>query len=423
MASFLDQPGVPLVKVDLLGGGRVRLTQQRFLSDGAAAPQTATWQIPVILKYSDGRVIRTRSVLLKERTRVVALEGAGRLAWLHPNAGETGYYRWRVPPVTLTVLASASPKDLDTRERVGFIGNLEALLESGAVRGDDDLRLLARFASDPRPEVIGALIGHLDTLKESFCEGDLKGPFAGYVRSILAPALARYGRARADGEDEAISVMRPDLLERLAIEGQDDAILEYATTLARAYMEDESSIDPALAGTALRLSATRGDRALFKAYRKRFEKASVPEDRGRFLAALGSFRDPSIVEAALAYSLDGPLRTQEILTIARDLDQEPALRPAVWTWMTENFDTIAKRVPANDGIFLVHLASGCSDERLRQARAFFSDPAHALPGVDTELKKVADEVGDCVRLRARERGAVAAYLAEPRGANVGTSAP
>src|SRR5439155_17675029 len=37
MSTFLDQPGVPLVKVDLLPGGKVRLSQERFLNEGAAA--------------------------------------------------------------------------------------------------------------------------------------------------------------------------------------------------------------------------------------------------------------------------------------------------------------------------------------------------------------------------------------------------
>ncbi len=410
MATFLDQPGVPLVKADLLPGGKVRLSQQRFLNDGAAASRPATWQIPIILKYSDGRTTRTKTLLLKEASRTVALDGVLHPAWVLPNGGETGYYRWQVSPATLAALAGAAPKGLGTRERIGYVGNLEALLDAGALHGGDDLRLLARFADDPRPEVIDSLIDHLAKVKEAFVAGDLKGPFVAYVRRTLTPALQRFGRARAEGEEEAVSVLRPNLLEWLAIEGQDDTILDYADSLARAYMEDESSIDPALAGVALRLSAVRGDPALFKQYRKRFEKARVPADRGRYLAALGSFRNPAIVDSGLAYSLDGPLRAQEILSIPRHLSEVPELRPVVWDWVTGNFKTIVDRVPSNYGIFLVHFAGGCSDDLLQSARAFFSTPGHDLPGIDTEIKKVADEVNDCVRLRRREQPAVATFL-------------
>ena len=161
---------------------------------------------------------------------------------------------------------------------------------------------------------------------------------------------------------------------------------------------------------ALRLSATRGDMALFKRYRRLFEKARVPADRGRYLAALGSFRLPDVVDATLAYALHGPLRTQEILTIPKHVSEDPRYRSAVWTWVTGNFKTIVDRVPANYGVFLAHYASGCSDDRLQAARDFFSDRAHDLPGIATELKKVADEVNDCVRLRRRERPAVAEFL-------------
>src|SRR3989442_10969492 len=61
MATFLDQPGLPLVRAEILPGGRVRLRQQRFLTHGTMAPRPVTWQIPVILKYSNGRTIRTQT--------------------------------------------------------------------------------------------------------------------------------------------------------------------------------------------------------------------------------------------------------------------------------------------------------------------------------------------------------------------------
>ena len=410
MATFLDQAGVPQVKAEMLPGGRLRLSQKRFLNDGVVAPKPARWQIPVILKYSDGKVARTRTLLLKDASLTVTLEGAGHVTFIHPNAGETGYYRWQVSPDMLTALADAAPKSLDARERIGTIGNLASLLDAGALRGDDDLRLLGRFAEDARPEIIDALIDHLEKIKKAFVVGDLQGPFAAYVQKTLSPALRRFGKARVEGEEEAVSVLRPDLLEWLALEGQDEAILDYADTLARSYVDDPASIDPTLAGVALRVSASRGDMALFKEYRRRFEKAKVPAERSRYLAALGSFRDKEVVEAGLAYSLDGPLRAQEVLSIPGRVAQVPEFRPVVWNWVTENFKTIVQRVPANYGVNLVRYAGGCSVDLLEPARAFFSAPGHDLPGIDAEITKVADEVNDCARLRQREQSSVAAFL-------------
>ncbi len=374
------------------------------------------------MKYPDGRTTRTQALLLNEESLTVTLAGVQRPAWIHPNAGETGYYRWQVPPAMLSALAEDAPKTLSPRERVGYLGNLAALLDGGALKGDDYLRLLRRFASDPDPKVVEAVLAGLEKVKEAFVVADLKEPFVAYVRSTLAPALGRFGRARAEGEDPSVSSLRPRLLEWLGREGRDEAVLDYASSLARAYGEDPASIDPALASVALRLSALRGDLALFKEYRQRFEKAEVPADRGRYLAALGSFRQPEIVDAALAYSLEGPQRPQEVLTVARLLNDSPEHRPAVWAWVRKNFKIIAGRVPPNFTAYLARFAGGCTTGPLEEARAFFASPDHDVPGVSVELAKLADEVNDCASLRRREQEAVAAFLRAPGPATTDAAA-
>lgn len=53
LATFVDQPGLPLVEVEFLGEGRVRLTQRRFGNAGVKlAPQT--WAVPLLLRYGTG---------------------------------------------------------------------------------------------------------------------------------------------------------------------------------------------------------------------------------------------------------------------------------------------------------------------------------------------------------------------------------
>src|SRR5258706_6561118 len=86
MSTFLDQEGVPLVSVETLSDGRVRLSQRRFLGYGVAPPQELLWKIPVALKYSNGATVRTQRVLLSEREATVTLEGGKTPLWIYPNA-------------------------------------------------------------------------------------------------------------------------------------------------------------------------------------------------------------------------------------------------------------------------------------------------------------------------------------------------
>ena len=410
LATFLDQPGVPLVTVDSIEGNRVRLSQRRFANHGVSVPAT-TWRIPVGLKYEVAGAVRTRVVLLAHPSETVTLEGAP--AWLHPNADESGYYRWSLPAAAQRALAEGGQRTMTVRERVGFIGNASALLDAGAVRGDEYLELLLAFARDPEPEVVSAVVGALGKVKTAFVTPEREAAFATYVRRLLGPALERVGKDRRPDEPEAVSMLRPQLLLWLGRDGGDPAVLAHASAVADAYLANPASADPSLADVALRLRALSGDRALFDEYRRRVETAKAPAERERFLVALGYFRSPELVEDALRFAVTGPLRPQEIFEIPQGVATAVAQEARPYRFMTENYDAIKAKLPPMFLVFLPHLAGGCSEDRARSADAFFAEPGHAAPGTEKEMAKVAEAVKDCAALRSREGAAVAAYLRRP----------
>jgi hypothetical protein len=113
--------------------------------------------------------------------------------WIHPNADEAGYYRWSVPAATRRAIAEGGQRVMTVRERVGFVGNAAALLDAGALRGDEYLQLLLPFARDPDPQVVGAVVDALEKVKRAFVTPELEPTFAGYVRRLLGPALEGIG--------------------------------------------------------------------------------------------------------------------------------------------------------------------------------------------------------------------------------------
>ena len=416
MSTFLDQGGVPLVTAEIQPDGRVRLSQRRFLSYGAQAAGDPLWKIPVALTYSDGLAVRTKRFLLSEREATVELEGDRAPIWVNPNAGAAGYYRWTLSPEAMQKLAQSAAEIMSPAERVGYLGNLTALLDAGLLHGDEYVRLLARFADDPSPEVLSALADGVDQVRRVFVTPELAEPFAVYVRQTLGPALGRLGLTRRPGEEDGVSLVRPELVHMLGDYGKDDRILAFADSLAKQYIAASGSVDPSLAGVALDLSALHADAALFAEYKRRFETARVPADRSRFLAALGFFRDPKIVEEALRYSLQGPLRPQEIFTIPNVVGLAVEYEEIPYRWMTENFGAISTKIPPMFSVFMPQFASGCSVKRLEAAKSFFAEPSRSVPGADKELAKIADQVNDCAGLREREGAVVTAYLGRLAGA-------
>jgi len=409
MSSFLDQSGLPLIDVAVSADGEVTLSQRRFLNYGVEA-EPQTWTVPVNMRYHDGEIIRTKSVLLDKKT--TKFKVGGDVEWIFPDDGAIGYYRWNLPSEMLVDLAENSTERLTAPERIVFVGNAAALLDAGRISGGDYLRILNLFANDPEPEVVSSVVSGLGKVEGAFVPDELRDEFADYVRATLRPVLDRFGMEAVEGEDETVSMLRSRLVSWLGEVGRDPEVRRYAAKMAKSYMADSRSVDPALAGTALSLAAAQGDRALYDKFKKRFETAKTPVERERYLAALGSFEDPEIRQAALSYVLSGSLRPNEIFTIPGGMAKTEKDADLVFEWVTGHYGELTAPMPAMMKSFMPFAASGCSAQRLETAEKFFAEPDHRVDGTGANLQKVSEQVNDCVNLRRREGQAVATYLQE-----------
>ena len=409
MGGYVEQNGLPLVTVEPLPDGSVRLSQKRFLNHGVEAP-SRTWQVPVDLRYPQGATIASRSLLLGAEPQVVRL-GSGAPAWVMPNAGARGYYRWKVPAGMLAALAKDAPQLMTPEERVGFIGNLMALLSAGEVRGDVLMRALGELAADPEPLVVSQVLSGLGKVQQAFVTDDMRDAFAAYVRRSLRPAADRFGLAAKPGEAEVVALLRPRLLLWLGVEGEDENARTIGRELAGKYLADPTSVDPSLVQAGLQLNALTAGKPVFDTYRQRFEEAKQPGVRRHFLQSLGYFRDPKVAPEVLRYAAEGPLRPNEMFGIpfaVFSFGEEGAEQS--FRWMVDHYEIMKQKLPANFLPFLIGVCRGCSEARLAEGQKFFGDPSRNVPGTDKELARATEAVQDCVALRKREGAAVSAYL-------------
>jgi alanyl aminopeptidase len=407
MATYTDQPGVPLVRVTPAEGG-VRLTQSRCTPWGVSQPPIR-WRLPVVLRWSDGRRINTTRVMLTEESQIVKLPV--KPEWVMPNGGGRGYFAWSAPGDMIETLAAHSQHDLTAAERVSFLGNLNLLLDAGEVHGDSYLRALAHFGADPEPQVVSSVVTDLGLVRRSFVPDSAAALFAPYVRQTLGPALERFGYEARPGEDEAIGTMRGQLLSTLARQGEDAKVNTFALEAEKRYLADSSSVDPGVVDAVIELAARKGDAAMFADFQHRYETATVPLVRRRWLGALGAFEDVGLEGRALDYMLNDKVPGTEGMMIMRGFaGKSEAAGERLFRWMTANYDKVAARVPPPALRFLPMLGSGCSEERLKATQAFYSDPARGIPGVEHTLERVADNVHGCISLRDREGAAVGNYL-------------
>jgi cytosol alanyl aminopeptidase len=415
IASFVDQPGLPLVRAEVLADGRVCLSQTRFVNAGFEAP-AQTWRIPMTWKCSDGRNTALMKRVLQKEADTVVVDGIAAPAWILPNADERGYYRWIVPDSMLFRMSRDAAAIMNVRERIGFLGNASGLMDGGYLGGDEYLEILNCFASDPEPEVLQAVLSGLRKTGDLFAAEAAPPDFAAYVRRTLTPARERIGFSKRPGEAPSLAGLRSDMLTVLTSLGRDTSALRFCDSLAAACLTNPSDVDPDLADAALASSARDGDEILFRRVVAALESAASPDIRSRFMALLGSFRKREILSLALDYGLHATGDNRNALWwIPFRASEFMENRPALMEWVFRNADTIRDKA---DPMILDYLIPGLvqvrSDSLYRKAQVWAADPARKSQLLDVNLLKAGDRLTTRLRLLEREGAAVERYLRDFR---------
>ncbi|VGO12721.1 Aminopeptidase N [Pontiella desulfatans] len=404
MKSFVTQPGIPFLEFEPLGTREIRISQQRYAHLGTTADETPEWIVPLALKFVDGT---TQKVLLTQRSQSVLLDRA--VQGFYPNADEKGYYRWTLPPEHMTQL-SADVRQLDIRNRLGFISNLAALFSAGAIDAPAYLEILASFSTDESPEVRQTIVDNLTGFAGGLIPPDLEEAYGTFLSSVLKPMLAQIGSAKAEGEDPLIEQLRPGLIAGLGWHGDDAGILQLAKEMAMGYMADPYAVDPSLAKPFLRLAALAGDEALFNAYVEKFETVTEPTQKATYLKGLTGFRDPELMERALDYALSNAVPPHLFGTIPYGLTNTDANRWLVFEWLKENYPAIQAKVPEQSLSYLPWLACGQSPELLDDARSFLLVEGRKTQGMEIEFGKVEAVVKLNAALREKELEGIRGFL-------------
>ncbi len=406
MASFIDQPGMPLVTVNDLGDGRFEFAQNRIVTGGAQIDQQ--WIIPLSYRYSVGDSVRTAQLVIDEASEIVEIDGE--VDWILPNADQRGYFRWSIPDDMLQQLGDDAATHLNVRERMGLLTNLWALLGADKLDGDDYLAAMQSLANDTDANVLRALVSELPTLRETFITPDLRPQFAAFLRAMFGPVLDRIGSSPVPGDSNALEDLRPRVLLNLAVYGEDaSARATIATTVDR-YLDGEIPMSEAV-DVALRSLAYWSGPDLFTKYRARIAASASPAERRSFVSALGSFREADAVNEVLNYVLDGDeLRSGEIAAVLTGLFSAEEINAMMLDWAMQR-DTELRAVLA-DGQ-LVNMPGqlmSCSAENLDIIAKFYGAPERFVAGIEAELAEEAAEKTACAAFRQREQASVRDFL-------------
>ncbi len=409
MKSFVDQPGLPLVKASMHCDDdkvTLSLSQSRYAPLGSKTQQGQTWQIPVCAKfgYADGSTSKSCS-LMKENQTTEIFEVSQCPTYITPNENGAGYYRFTLDSAGWADLIG-NMNALNTREVLTVQDSLVAAFRAGEVEASVFLDGMTAFAHHPEYDVASG-----STALIEFMYDDLPNSHDDLARYVQGNYAERF--AAINGQDSVEGqLLAPTLATLLVNRGQDETLRQDMIAKGTQYLGLKGTIDKkAVPGNMLRLALSQTMESLGEpAYEPLLSLATKgsPFEKSAALAALASTKDEAIADKLRGLVLDknGPLTGRQANTLLNGLLASEYHGDASWNWLKANFTQfVTDRVPDVRKGRMPLIAGGfCSAERRDEVKSFMEANSATIPGYERSLLQVVERVELCTALRD-EKGA------------------
>jgi alanyl aminopeptidase len=422
--SFIEQPGVPLVQATLTcdaGKAGLTLTQSRYLPLGSTLTPDASvrWQIPVCAHYPTAKGVQQSCTLLSDSKGTLALESPCGPAWVMPNADGAGYYRWSLGPTELAALTKHYAQ-LSPRERLSFIDNVRAGMQSGAIAAADGLRALSPAARDSDSMAAEQPIGVLLGAYEDMVDPALRPKVAAYFTTLYKPVQARLGWTAKRDEDTPTRELRSQVNSVLAMKLVDPAVHKQAVAKGHALFDVAKgafhldAVDGDLRGVALSALLQDGGAPVFDALVAQLDKTNDTMLQMQIVNALFSTTDPALFERALALMPTDHIRRGAKINAFFDSMERFENRPRVLAWLPAHFDAIIAGMPESQAAELPHaMAMLVEPAQAEQVKALFEPREKKVAAMKRNLDQTLESIALNAAYVAKQRASFVSFFSAP----------
>jgi alanyl aminopeptidase len=333
--------------------------------------------------------------------------------WIVVNDGASGYYRTAPSPAVRKGITEHLDV-LSGPEKVATVGDLSSLALAGKLDYAELLALVPALAKDKNVHVVSLAAGTVGTVRDAPLVGDAARPrYAKFIRDAFGARAHALGLHPKPNEDEQTRLLRPTLIELVADQGEDAVLRAECTKLAKAWLADKNAVAPELILTTLYVAAAFGDRPLFDAFLADAMKTPERADRDRLISALGQFRDPAVVEAGLALTLNDQLDARDSIRILWGATRLPETRPQAYAFLTKNFDALVGRLPRDWGAGTPGIGAAlCDDGKRAEVKTFFEAHSTKFVGGPRALAQALENMHLCSTFRAAQTPGVTTFFAK-----------
>ena len=412
--DWFTQPGFPLVTLrrDPHHARTFLIEQNRF---GATSQMVdaGRWVIPFTFKYQDTRGIHQDRILLTEPTTSICLPEP--ITYLYGNADEGGYFRTDYDASLRGMLETALPDALNPAERIGYLGHLWALSFAGngtnLIPIDQFLNTLCRFKGDMTRVVVEEMGKYLEMLFDQMIAPEDALLFQSWISDLMMPIWKKLGWDSTVSEDDETRLARAAALWCLGGLAQDEEILAELPRKKTRYDAIPTSLDPTLAKPLMRLCARFDRGSLFDPFVQKYQTASTPEERDRYLAALADFNKPALAIKLLEIALSPTLRSQDVWKPVRYLLSSPKVQGESWTFVMANWGALREKsgsVGASRMIQATHFL--WKPQWRKEVKQFFSMPQNKVDAAERTLAQTVEQIEIGIRFKEQQAQRLSAWL-------------
>lgn len=415
-STFLEQAGLPEIsaEVECAGAPRVRLSQTRYLPVGSSGAGKQIWRTPVCVRYPNSSGPQSECFLLDSASAEFPLSKANSCpAYLFANADATGYYVATYSTDGLRRLTEHA-SSLSTAERESMLHDLDAEAGAGHLKPSAALQSAEPFANAPERQIVGQVQGIVGSVRATL-PPELTPNYERYVRKLFGARAEALGWTAKPSDDDDTRLLRTSLVPFVARRGGDAALAAEGGRLAREWLKDRKGVDADMLAAVLTTAARSGGQDVFDSLLRAVKESKNPHERQILLGALGSFRDPRIIEQSLALVLDPALDTRETFGLFFGPLGDRQTEKIPLEFLKAHYDAVVGRFPSSAVMdyraFLPFVGqSFCDDASRKEFTDFFQERAKTYTGGPRNYAQALEGIRLCEASRSAQAADLAGFF-------------
>jgi alanyl aminopeptidase len=413
--TFLNQPGVPLVRVKSTCSDRDLIVETTQTPFGAPnVEDKRVWQVPVCMRdVAKGKPLAC--TMLSERTATTTLPGQCG-ATLLPNTNGAGYYRFSMARDEWQKLAAATAR-MSPAEHLALLHSLRAAFRTGDTDATTYVTALKTVAQNAPWDVLKTIQEFLSEMRGNLLTRADVPLFEQKVRTWLAPAFANVGLEPKRREIPATTLARATLAEIMVMVGRDPSTLSAMAGKGAAHLravaqsQPNPGTPPELVSVSLWAAVFTGGEPVARDAIAAIKASSEAEFRLAAITALTAARDPKAIALIEEFVASGSLRVRETRTYLRELFADAERRGGAWAWLRKDFKRLTAPVPKDGQARFIGLTGQlCTDAAHAEIDWFFKPMVKELVGAPRTFANALETVDRCVAWRKAKGSELAAAV-------------